>query len=125
MRRNRLRTVALALGLAAAGCAAQSYKVHPGAANTFDSQAYDSLIIAKAGIDQAKTEIQTNPKISKEYLNDAVKAYNAARGVYLTYHNAAASGGTNAAQLQADLTNALGALTAALGKVQTARGVTP
>lgn len=106
------------------GCV-KTYKVHPGAANTFDSQAYDSLIIAKAGIDQTKIEMQTNPAIPKDEVNQAVAAYNAARAAYLVYHDAALNGASNLTQFQTDLQNALNALTAALGKVQQAKGVTP
>src|SRR5713226_9124635 len=58
-----LRTMAVLLllpvVLSTTACAAH-YTVHPGSVNTADSAAYDTLLIAKAVIDQARLENQTS-----------------------------------------------------------------
>ena len=70
-------------------CAAH-YTVHPGSLNTIDSAAYDTLLGAKAAIDQAKVDNKTTPLTAgaKDTLNDVIQAYNLARDAWLTYRGA-------------------------------------
>ena len=96
--------IAVALLLLAAACTAH-YKLHPGALNTADSAAYDTLLIAEAAIDQARGENQTRPfsAEAKDSLNRLVQSYNiyygcalsrlrfAAREAWLTYRGAVAA----------------------------------
>src|SRR6266481_2109043 len=96
--------ITAALLLLAAACTAH-YKLHPGALNTTDSAAYDTLLIAEAAIDQARAENQTRPFSgeAKETLNRLIQSYNiyygcalsrlrfAAREAWLTYRAAVAA----------------------------------
>jgi hypothetical protein len=99
--------------LAAAGCAAR-YTVHPGALNAGDSAAYDTLTIAQAAIDQART--QPIPAGEKDALNALIRSYNVARESWLTYRGAVATNMPSDAYLAQlnknllDLTNAIRAL---------------
>lgn len=63
--------------------------VHPGAANTFDSTTYDTLIAIQAGIEQAKVGI---PDSKKDLLNKVIADYNTAMHAYQVYHSAALAG---------------------------------
>src|SRR5689334_4955510 len=78
--------------LLTAACTAH-YKLHPGALNTADSAAYDTLLIAEAAIDQARTENQTRPfsAEAKDALNTLIRSYNVAREAWLTYRGAVAT----------------------------------
>jgi hypothetical protein len=69
------------------------YIVHPGAFNTTDSAAYDTLLIGKTTIDNAKTAYQAGelPPSAKDALNALVQSYNVARDSYLTYRGAIAT----------------------------------
>lgn len=118
--------IPIALLLLVAGCATKSYTVHPGAANLFDSQAYDTLYVAHATIEQTKTELTTNQfgattNAVKTALNALIDAYNIADASYVVYHSAAVSGKQTAAQtttLQNNLvnvTNSMNGLTAVKG----------
>lgn len=61
--------------------------IHPGALNQFDSNAYDSLIVAQAAIDAAKAQPSiTNNVMAKAALNKAIGSYNIAYEAYLAYH---------------------------------------
>jgi len=73
-------------------CAAH-YTIHPGALNTADSAAYDTLLIAESVINQARVENQTRPlpTPSKDALNVLVQSYNVARESWLTYRGAIAT----------------------------------
>ena len=104
------------MALMLSGCAARA--VHPGAANAFDSSAFDTLDITHGVIENTKTDIAAGafdaslvPNI-KAALNDLIVAYNVADSAYLVYHVAALSGTATVAQ-----TNAL---TAGLQQVNTA-----
>jgi hypothetical protein len=91
--RAALHTLLLApLVFAAAACATR-YTVHPGALNITDSAAYDTLLVAEAAIDQARTENQTRalPSAEKEALNTLIRSYNVARDSWLTYRGAIAT----------------------------------
>lgn len=97
-----------------AGCAAKNYTVHPGAANTFDSQTYDSLIVSHSVIETTKADLAANQFPAaiagnvKKSLNDLITAYDACDSAYLVYHAAAAAGIATSAQtaaVQSGLTN--------------------
>jgi hypothetical protein len=103
--------------LSTAACAAH-YKPHPGALNITDSAAYDTLLVAEAAIDQARTENQTRPLSdqAKDALNTLIDSYNVARAAWLTYRGAVATNTQSDSYFQqltqnlTDLTNALEAL---------------
>jgi len=107
MHRNRkLAVLALMTSLyLLAGCAARP--LHPGAANSFDSNAYDSLLVTHQVIESTKTQLSTsagfpasiapNVRTALDYLIDS---YNVAQGAYMVYHQAAMNG--VATQAQAD-----------------------
>ena len=84
--------IAAVLLVLTAACTAH-YKLHPGALNTADSAAYDTLLIAEAAIDQARTENQTQPfsTEAKDALNTLIRSYNVAREAWLTYRGAVAT----------------------------------
>jgi hypothetical protein len=94
------------------------YAIHPGALNTGDSAAYDTLLIASTTIDQARAAYQAGqlPQDSKEALNTLVKAYTAARDSWLTYRGALGANVPSDQYFQqltknlTDLTNAILAL---------------
>jgi hypothetical protein len=115
----------LPLLLATPACAAQ-YVVHPGALNTPDSAAYDTLLVAGATIQQAQADFQAGKlSVSKDTLNQLVASYNTARAAWMTYRNAVATNAPADAYFQQlnqnliDLTNGIRALMA------TPKGVTP
>jgi hypothetical protein len=99
--------------LAASSCAAR-YTVHPGTLNAGDSAAYDTLIVAQAAIDQART--QPIPAEEKDALNALIRSYNVARESWLTYRGAVATNMPSDAYLTQlnknllDLTTAIRAL---------------
>lgn len=101
---------ALILAAVLSGCAAR--QMHPGAANTFDSSAYDTVLVAHSVIESTKTDLANNAFPAsiagniKTALNDLIKGYNVADTSYQTYHNAALAGKATPAQ-QTALSNAL------------------
>jgi hypothetical protein len=104
--------------LAAPACAGLQYSVHPGALNTADSAAYDTLQIAATTIIQAQADFQAGkPALSKDALNQLVASYNVARVSWLTYRNAIATNAPADAYVQQlnqnliSLTNAIRTLT--------------
>ena len=82
----------LPLVITTTACVAQ-YRVHPGALNTPDSAAYDTLLIAETTIDQAKAAYRAGdlPPESRDALNALVRSYNVARDAWLTYRGAVAT----------------------------------
>ncbi len=71
------------------GCHTSPDKLHPGAINTFDSQAYDVLLEAQAVIQtghDAFIEHQLTPN-QINVLTKLENSYNVTREVYLTWHN--------------------------------------
>jgi hypothetical protein len=102
------------LALSATACAAH-YTVHPGAINRTDSAAYDTLLVARAMIDEARAENQTQPlsPADKDTLNMLVNYYNVARDAWLTYRGALSTNAPSDQYLQqltknlTDLTNAI------------------
>lgn len=100
---------------ATTACAA--YTIHPGALNLNDSAAYDTLLIARAAIDQARMENQTRtlPSEEKDALNTLIRSYNLARESWLTYRGAIASKVSSDEyfrQLTTNLTDLAGAIRA-------------
>lgn len=62
--------------------------VHPGAVSVVDSNAYDTLLIAQAALDEGRTTIAANP--SPAYtaaFNKAVAIYNQAEADWQLYHS--------------------------------------
>jgi hypothetical protein len=92
-----LATLSLATALSLSGCAAQ--KIHPGAANSFDSSAYDSLLVAHSIIESTKVDLATsatfptniavNVRTALAYL---IESYDIAQKAYVAYHAAAILG---------------------------------
>jgi hypothetical protein len=110
---KRLATLVLVLALT--GCAA--HVTHPGAANTFDSNSYDAVLVTHNVIETTKTDLANNafpasivPNV-KTALNALIEGYNVADTAYQTYHSAALAGTATTAQ-QTNLTNALNNLNA-------------
>jgi hypothetical protein len=64
--------------------------VHPGALDTIDSVAYDTLLSAQAAIDQARLDFKSGrlPAQTKPGLDALVSSYNVARASWLTYRDA-------------------------------------
>jgi aspartate-semialdehyde dehydrogenase len=121
---NRKRSIGLiAVVLLLAGCAARP--VHPGAANSFDSNSYDAVLVAHSVIETTKTDLTNNAFPAsiagqvKTALNDLIKAYDIADTAYTTYHAAAVAGKATMVQSTAvssaltDLQTKSAALTAA------------
>jgi len=98
--------------LALAGCAKQA-TVRPGAVNTFDSQAFDSLVTAQAAIEQASKEITAFPNLKPE-LNHVIDGYNSAMVAYKAYHEAALAGKPTD---QASLAKLIQGLTSAVASI--------
>lgn len=110
-----------------AGCAAHA--VHPGAANKFDSDSYDAVLVTHNLIETTKTDLTNNAFPAsiagnvKTALNDLIKSYDLADVAYTTYHSAALAGSATSAQ-QTALTNALSSVstsTAALTAAKAAK----
>lgn len=124
MIKNKLAAIILAASIFM-GCASKTYVVHPGSASTFDSQAYDSLLVAQAAIDEGKAEYTANtlPDSSKKLLNDAIGIYNIAETAWHSYHDAALNAKAgNQQQLQAQLTDDLNKLAAAIAQFEQSLG---
>src|ERR1700693_800702 len=105
----------LILAVALTGCGARP--IHPGAANKFDSDSYDAVVVAHSVIETTKTDLANNAFPAsiagnvKTALNDLVKGYNTADSAYQAYHSAALAGTATVAQSNA--------VTAALNDVNT------
>jgi hypothetical protein len=94
---KRTAVFVLALALSLSGCAAQ--KVHPGAANSFDSAAYDSLLVAHSIIETTKQELSTSATYPasiapgvRNTLAYLIDSYDVAQRAYMIYHAAAMNG---------------------------------
>ena len=105
-----MRRFTLIAALILAGCAARP--VHPGAANKFDSDSYDAVLVAHSVIETTKTDLANNAFPAsiagnvKVALNALITSYDAADKLYISYHNAALAGTATTVQ-STDLTNAL------------------
>lgn len=123
-------TLAVGVVLTATGCASltssQTGAVapHPGAINTLDSQAFDTLVTAKSVIDGTKTDLNNGVwsatiagKVKAALNNEVIPAYNVADTSYKLYHTAAVSSdpGTQLTATLAKLTLSLTDLTASKG----------
>ena len=78
--------------LSVSACRAH-YAIHPGALNTADSAAYDTLLVASATIDEARMAYQLGrlPIGAKDLLNTLIYSYNVTRQSWLTYRGAIAT----------------------------------
>ena len=77
------------LGFATA-CKTAAYQVHPGSVDAFDSQSYDTLLVAQATIQQAKQQVEAGalPAAAAGPLNHAIQAYDVAETAWQAYHAA-------------------------------------
>lgn len=123
MKRRLIASVLAVMFLSA--CAA--YKIHPGAANQFDSVAFDALVVAHSTIESTKADLAANsfpassaPTI-KTALNALISAYDVADTSYQAYHQAAVAGTATAAQANAVTAN-LGNLSTAVSALSAAKG---
>jgi hypothetical protein len=84
-----------------AGCAKNP--IHPGAANQFDSNAYDVVLLYHDSIDSTKADLTagTLPDAVKPVFNKFIDAYNVLDAAYKAYHAAAIGGTATADQLNA------------------------
>jgi hypothetical protein len=105
-----MKRLSLIAVLILAGCAARP--IHPGAANKFDSDSYDAVLVAHSVIETTKTDLANGafpvsiaPTV-KMALNGLIAAYDIAQKALTDYHNAALAGAATTAQSTA-LTNAL------------------
>lgn len=115
---NKIAPLILMAFLVVPVSACHNYKIHPGAVNSFDSEYYDTLLIAQAVI-QAGHDAYIKGQLSPTGINLLVsleKAYNSARAVYLTWHDMSVAGNSQASSiqpvLQADLQSVTDAISA-------------
>src|SRR5689334_3115546 len=74
-----------ALAFSANGC---HKNIHPGAISTVDSNAYDTLLIAQAALDEGRKTIAENPSPAyANAFNKAVAIYNQAEADWQLYHS--------------------------------------
>lgn len=118
MQKSKAKVLTLLLVLFLVGCAARP--IHPGAANRFDSDAYDALLVADSIIQSTKADLTNNVFPAnvaapvKNALNNLIVAYNATDTSYRVYHAAVASGAATPQQqaaVQAGLNQVAGATT--------------
>src|SRR5947199_8793613 len=78
--------------LSVSACRAH-YAIHPGALNTADSAAYDTLLVASATIDEARMAYQLArlPIGARDLLNTLIHSYKVSRQSSLTYRGAIAT----------------------------------
>jgi len=85
MRRLTRYTAAIALLALVIGC---HKNIHPGAVSTVDSNAYDTLLIAQAALDEGRVTIAANPLPTyTAAFNKAVAIYNQAEADWQLYHS--------------------------------------
>lgn len=69
----------------AIGC---KHNIHPNAVSTVDSNAYDTLLVAQAGLDEGRKIIAENPSPAyKNAFNKAITIYNQAEADWQLYHS--------------------------------------
>jgi len=67
------------------GC---KHNIHPGAISTVDSNAYDTLLVAQAALDEGRKIIAEKPEQSyKDAFNKAIAVYNQAEADWQLYHS--------------------------------------
>jgi hypothetical protein len=105
MRKAKHFALVAVLMVSMGACAA--HVNHPGTANTFDSDSYDTLLVTDSVIQSTKADYAAGtvpaaimPQV-KTALNDLIRAYDAADVVYIAYHNAAMAGSATTAQQSA------------------------
>jgi|SRR5580765_288725 len=88
IQRKHLLTVMLLL-TGFAGLASGCHKtIHPGAVSIVDSNAYDSLLVAQAALDEGRKIIAEKPEQSyKDAFNKAAAVYNQALADWQLYHS--------------------------------------
>jgi len=111
----------LLMVMALAAC--HGYKVHPGAVNTFDSKAYDSLLVAQSVIKTARTQFDSGALDAKfkPAVNKLVERYNEAMPAYKAWHTAMESGAAMEAEKLEKLKVMLAAVDAAVLAFQEAK----
>lgn len=89
MRHRSIATVVLAAAFAAASLAGCAMHVqHPGTANAFDSDIYDTLLVSRSVIETTKTDLAASAfPVSiagnvQSALNNLISAYNLLEGAY-------------------------------------------
>jgi hypothetical protein len=124
----KMKHLSLIAVLILAGCAARP--IHPGAANAFDSNAYDSVLVAHSVIETTKTDLVNGAFPAgiagnvKTALNGLITSYDLADQAYIAYHNAALAGTATAAQSTA-VTNALNDVNAKTSALTSAKAAKP
>jgi hypothetical protein len=116
-----LKTLMLPILVFISSCAVH-YVVRPGALNTADSAAYDTLLAAESVINQARVE-KLSPE-QKDVFNTVIRAYNVARESWLTYRDAIQTNAPADAYF-AELNRNLADLTTAIGKVREPASASP
>jgi len=105
MQRKRISIcLILCLAVAMAGCG-KKYVAHPGSLSTFDSKAYDALLMWNGALTQAKADLAAGkiPAGSRTLINNTGAVYNSARDAWLAYRAAARAGqATDAATAQTE-----------------------
>jgi len=85
-RKHLLTVMLLLVGLA--GIASCHKTIHPGAVSIVDSNAYDSLLVAQAALDEGRKIIAEKPEQSyKDAFNKAAAVYNQAEADWQLYHS--------------------------------------
>lgn len=125
MTKRKWYTFYAGLAVLLVACAARP--LHPGSANAFDSNSFDSLIVVKNVIDSTRTDLANNAFPAnitgnvKTALNALIQAYNIADSAYLTYHAAAIAGTATPAQ-QADVQAKLNTMNNGVSTLTSAKG---
>src|SRR5271156_6431527 len=125
MVRRQLALLVLPLVLFFSGCAARP--IHPGAANSFDSNAYDALLVTDSVIQSTKADLTNNvfsATVSasvKTALNNLITAYDVADVAYVAYHSAALSAAGATAAQQTAVTTSLNSVSTSTTALVTAK----
>lgn len=70
------------------GCQGCQHNIHPNAVSTVDSNAYDTLLVAQAGLDEGRKIIAEKPDPAyKAAFNKAITVYNQAEADWQLYHS--------------------------------------
>jgi predicted lipoprotein len=95
--------VVLSVLIALTSCGAA--RMHPGSVNQFDSNTYDTLMVAQEALAEARTSIESGdlPEAMKGPYNAAVDAYNLTRESWLLYRKIAGIESTPLGELETAL----------------------
>ncbi len=102
--RKQFLTAILMSLLLFAACG-KKYVAHPGSLSSFDSKAYDALIMWNGVLAQAKSDLYIGkiPANSRTLINKTGEVYNSARSAWIAYRAAVrAANSTDAVAAQAD-----------------------